>query len=449
MIGAMVLDIIPRHFDTRRVRLHPNSSHLTLTSASTTTCYLIILITPMTFTQTQSNHQSAIMANIHLYAEHLLNIRMLSIQASLSTTSNQETRSTLSADGKTLSLEHEGQTAKVQFPAQLLSGKNRATFVIPPAPTKEITFRLRIDEKPGTTSVLGSEAVDSEVITPWTAITLATDVQVSCKSCNAVVVEQGRVRQWKDLPSEGWAEMMEFWHCHKPDIPHDAHDHADIKKGYAANSQLIHEPGVCLVSPIEFLFAVDDCQNLETGSSASTEGDAVNCSNCKGYLGSYDEPNRSYRLRKPYLGVTISPEQEGPASFMTEKWLSCLLLNAIDNQGVRKFTVRSSMPGSQALKLWIFTPDLNVSSSANDEPDQPIRTSKVMWEDCTDTAVESEKLNSQTISEGEIELPHREVEELRHCLETSAAWLPEGVRTFQSWKVGLLRRFTRKDIGQI
>nr|POF26372.1 uncharacterized protein CFP56_22521 [Quercus suber] len=388
------------------------------------------------------------MANIHLYAEHLLNIRMLSIQASLSTTSNQETRSTLSADGKTLSLEHEGQIAKVQFPAQLLSGKNRATFVIPPAPSKEITFRFRIDEKPGTTSVLGSEVVDSEIITPWSAMTLGTDVQAACEACSAIMVKRGQIQRWKDLPSEGWAEMMEFWHCHKPDIPHDASDHADIKKGYAANSQLIHESGTCLVNTIEFLFAVDDCQNLETEPFELTGEDNIVCSKCKTYVGLRDRQNGIYRLRKPYLALTCSKEQSEPTSFSSEKWLSCFLLNGIENQGVRKFIIRSQTQTEQVLKLWIFTPDLNVSSSVCDEPDQPIRMCKVYWEEHASCAIKSDQLNSQTISEGEIELPQSEVDELRRCLMTSGAWLPEGARTFQSWKVGLLRRFTRADMIQ-
>lgn len=202
---------------------------------------------------------------IHLYAEHLLNIRMLSIQGSLSTISNKETRSTLSADGKTLILEHEGETTTINFPAELLSDKNRAAFVIPAVPTKDLTFRLRIDEKPGTSTVRGNGIVDNEVITPWAATSLNRGAQIACKNCDAVLVARGTIRQWKDLPSEGWAEMMEFWHCHKPDVPYDQHDHGGIKKGYAANSQLALESGTCLVDPIEFFLAAEDCRNIEVG----------------------------------------------------------------------------------------------------------------------------------------------------------------------------------------
>src|SRR5690606_5003164 len=48
-------------------------------------------------------------------------------------------------------------------------------------------------------------------------------VSIYCANCNATLVENGKVSAWKDLPSKNWAEMMDFWHCHKPD-DHE-HDH--------------------------------------------------------------------------------------------------------------------------------------------------------------------------------------------------------------------------------
>ena len=72
------------------------------------------------------------------------------------------------------------------------------------------------------------------------------------------------MRDWKDLPSEGWAEMMDFWHCHKPDEPH-MHDHGSLKKGYAANSQLALKQGIAMVDANDFLLASEDCQDIAVG----------------------------------------------------------------------------------------------------------------------------------------------------------------------------------------
>jgi hypothetical protein len=80
---------------------------------------------------------------------------------------------------------------------------------------------------------------------------------------------------WKDLPSENWAEMMEFWHCHKPDHKHgedhgDASGKADEKtlaaRGYGASSVISAQEGVGFVDLTTLLFTESDCQHLTVSS---------------------------------------------------------------------------------------------------------------------------------------------------------------------------------------
>lgn len=205
---------------------------------------------------------------IHLYAEHLLNIRTLSIQASLPTVSHRLTEATLSADGRTLSLTHEGEIASIELPI-VLSPKRRSdiVFTIPAVPSKELTFRVQLEEKEsavadGHASGLDRLAEDVNAnITPWTAASLSADSELRCASCSVVLVDRGKIRSWKDLPSDGWAEMMDFWHCHKPD--HNGSDqHAGSKKGYAAAGGLLVEPGAVLVDVSSFLVVAEDCKNV-------------------------------------------------------------------------------------------------------------------------------------------------------------------------------------------
>lgn len=207
---------------------------------------------------------------IHLYAEHLQNIRTLSIQASLATFSNTETKATLSADGSQLSLSHEGETATIQLPITVPGGHNDATLVIPSAPSKELTFRVSLEEKPGS-NLLGERPAGGETIVPWMSSHLSASAEISCASCRSVLIPRGTVTQWKDLPSEGWAEMMDFWHCHKPDVPHDHHHHdvhganGSAGRGIGANSRLAVERGVGLVGPLELLFAKEDTRGIKVG----------------------------------------------------------------------------------------------------------------------------------------------------------------------------------------
>ena len=204
---------------------------------------------------------------IHLYIEHLLNIKTLSIQASLSTVSNKETKATLSADGKELTLTHEEETASIQLPINISPNrKSNVKFTIPAIPSKELSFRVQLEEKPGVQNgALSNGDVDSGNLVPWGAGSLTAEAEVCCANCSSVVVSRGRIRTWKDLPSQGWAEMMEFWHCHKPHEPHH-HGEGEIKKGYASDSKLAVESGVGLVDVVHFLFASEDCANVKVGN---------------------------------------------------------------------------------------------------------------------------------------------------------------------------------------
>lgn len=55
-------------------------------------------------------------------------------------------------------------------------------------------------------------------------------------------------------------------------------------------------------------------------------------------------------------------------------------------------------------------------------------------------------LNRQALSEGELELPSEEFQQLREALVESATLLPQSAKKFQSWNVALLPRFTSAEV---
>lgn len=204
--------------------------------------------------------------SIHLYAEHLVNIRTLSIQISLATPSNDSTEAHISTDGQTLSCSHEADIARIQLPAHVAGNSGADVLKLPSSTWKEASFRFKIDESAGPHDHFNALQT-AESIIPWTATSLSNDFEIRCKTCSAVLVRRGRIDSWKDLPSENWAEMMDFWHCHRPDVPHSHdHTHANVpRKGYSADSTLSLVPGVGMIDPVDFLFVPQDCDNLTVG----------------------------------------------------------------------------------------------------------------------------------------------------------------------------------------
>lgn len=198
---------------------------------------------------------------IHIYTEHLINIRTLTIQVSLPIKSDGGTALALSADGSIFTLAHQGETVTVTLPVSVPDSE-RVKLSVPSIPSRNLSFRVRPADN-GSPSPQGSETV-----IPWTAASLSQQSELQCRQCHAEILPRDAIRTWKDLPSEGWAEMMEFWHCHKPSEPHD-HEHQTDKKGYSADSMLAITPSIGLVNATSFVLAADDCKNIKVGHTIS------------------------------------------------------------------------------------------------------------------------------------------------------------------------------------
>lgn len=207
--------------------------------------------------------------SITLYSELLLHVRTVTLFASLRTNYNRETKATLSADGSCVTVSHEGQTATIRLPINVKGGGDAALSLPSQPPSKELTLRLQMEEKEGS-ELLGSlHGEERKVnIVPWDGNSLSQrhDMKVACKSCGGVIVPQGKIRQWRDLPNENWAEMMDFWHCHKPDEHHMLDHISDAvvsQKGYAAGNRLQAVSGVGFVDLTSFLFQDSDCEGAQ------------------------------------------------------------------------------------------------------------------------------------------------------------------------------------------
>lgn len=195
------------------------------------------------------------MRPIYLYAELLLNIRQVTVLAILPTACHQGTHIRLLCDQKTIHLEHEDQDASIELPCQVA---NTTGLAIPPAPTKELSFRLAVSTATNLPTATNSV---TDVTVPWSASKLTTETRLACQSCGNILVPI--ITVWKDLPSGGWADMMDFWHCHKPANKINLDDSTGSTKGYAAANDLGPTSGVGLVDISHFLFAESDCVGIQ------------------------------------------------------------------------------------------------------------------------------------------------------------------------------------------
>jgi len=86
----------------------------------------------------------------------------------------------------------------------------------------------------------------------------------NCIHCSTKILQSNRIKEWKDLPSENWADLMDFWHCHKPDVHHEEDERENGKtRGYSRLGYAVAQKSVGLVDMMYFLLDKHDVQNLE------------------------------------------------------------------------------------------------------------------------------------------------------------------------------------------
>lgn len=186
-----------------------------------------------------------------IYAELLSNIRQVSVGCTLPTPTSTGTRATIAPDGWSLTVVHDGLNETVQLPERIAP--------LSQLPIKSLGVSLSWRLPLAAPSTGRARPASSEDAVPWSAIDLEIGSAVLCRTCGSTIVEAGALQVWKDLPSENWAEMMEFWHCHKPHShEHDNNEEHLANRGYGASSRIGAQPGVGFIDLTSFLLADSD-----------------------------------------------------------------------------------------------------------------------------------------------------------------------------------------------
>ena len=197
---------------------------------------------------------------IYLYAEVLLNIRSVSLYSNITSRPGKKLITTLTTKEEKVTLECDEETTTLIIPGKFAKPSSTRTSLDSGTP-RSTQSRLAIaDLDPD----LLPEYTDVDQQVPWSASTLPGSCAFYCRSCHQPIVPRRRIQQWKDLPSANWADMMDFWHCHKPPQPNDGDSSsATDGKGYAAGNVIRAESGIGLVDPLSFLLNREDCSNVQ------------------------------------------------------------------------------------------------------------------------------------------------------------------------------------------
>lgn len=191
---------------------------------------------------------------LQLYAELLTNIRKVSVTVELPTPSNEST--SIAVKDGIFTLYHNDTEGELKLPGDI-----DPAYVAPKPTTGLQQISCRI---PLASQISQPRAIfESAATAPWSATDLSSGDEFACRKCGATVLAKDTIKAWQDLPSANWAEMMDFWHCHKPTVPktNGTAGEADNKleeKGYGASTSFKAQKGIGKVDLMDFLLAEED-----------------------------------------------------------------------------------------------------------------------------------------------------------------------------------------------
>ncbi|KAK1833827.1 ubiquitin-conjugating enzyme E2-binding protein [Podospora conica] len=389
-------------------------------------------------------------SKLQLYAELLPNLRWISLAASFPSPTDATTRLTLASDGITVEVAHHGELSRLALPARVAFGASN--LMTPKFGDTTLTWRLEIAPKDQSNGLPLQRDTDL-----WSATELDTDYGVACRKCGASIVGEGVLEGWKDLPSENWAEMMEFWHCHKPDDhshPDDTTGKADdtslATRGYGASSAISAQKKVGLVDLTTLLFAETDCRSLRFSVSGFEEGSAnrqdlgetkapglnIFCSSCREQLGFFNFRAAAVTLLK----WQVSCKSKHGTLPGVEECLSAAIISTISRSGSSKSLIcpMSTVGGNaaQAIHIWVLNSGIVYSSSLHSGRTPAI---KLLYR-LMDHGEAERLLEEITCDAQEINLPSEFIGQVILHLDSSNSLLPRSERVLKEWKVGLLQR---------
>ncbi|KAI8961712.1 ubiquitin-conjugating enzyme E2-binding protein [Daldinia sp. FL1419] len=407
---------------------------------------------------------------VFIYAELLSRIQGVSVGCELNTPTSASTKAVISSDGWFFTIHHDDVETTIRLPGQVVPVNQ---LPIQSLGKKHLSCRLPLASR------IGRDAFSTgEQHVPWSATDLQPESPITCRGCRATIVKPGAIKVWKDLPSENWAEMMEFWHCHKPHDHGHGHD-GPASKAYGANSRISAQAGVGFVDLSSFLISETDIstsavanvlsslesrnesqyhnETLENEGSLSLQPKniPISCVSCKSQLGILNDQGSAVTLFKwqTYVGEQIAHDPDNSPNLF--HWISSILLATIarsgcsksillpmkmQNQSTQDVSQTNGMPQT-LLNVWVFN---NISFSSTGEDRSPIKAIKVFYRMISQN--EANKLLDSMISDvQDITLPAEAIAKLKDILNSNNLLLPQSDRQFKEWKVSLLEKWESKN----
>lgn len=167
------------------------------------------------------------------------------------------------------------------------------------------------------------------------------EFKLLCGNCHEVIIDSADYSRFSDMPSSLWVEMMDFWHCHKPNDASQSNTSKDF------NGDLVLNPNGILIGNYYFLI-----RNSDIRKQLITKNAKQTCS-CGQVLGEITSKN-CVKLYKWSLKLSYDSILEDYPAYL---YIYNLILDKINLQAIRKLMINDYV-------IWIF--NIGQSVTVND-----------------------------------------------------------------------------------
>lgn len=287
---------------------------------------------------------------------------------------------------------------------------------------------------------------EGQLFTPWPTTSLKqlalTKSHFACSQCHETLLTCENIKSWKALPTETWAEMMDFWHCHKPSGPGSE---SSFNTNYTISA--FHAfPNTAMVGNCYVLFHpsqfVSAHVHASKANNSGSQTQVIVCAHCSFWLGYQDFPD-TCKIYK--WALEISSPVEIPRQYPGHLYVSATINELIKSHGVYTFSIspedysvkhESLVVSRSEVLIWVFNPDFQYcTNTTSGDIDSGM---KVFY---SSDPVMIPKLKQTRGDVEQLHFPSLVVDELLLHLSKHALLYPkDSQKMTKDWKMSILHR---------
>ncbi|GMF00190.1 hypothetical protein B5S28_g2320 [[Candida] boidinii] len=251
-----------------------------------------------------------------------------------------------------------------------------------------------------------------------------------CFKCDFQVLNLNSTNKINCMPSEIWAEMMEYWHCHKPNDEYEhGHDHHDNQKNNRYNTNLRPSQNSIIVGPYYILLNQQDVNSININSNH------VYCKNCGYDIGIVDEDSHLVKIWKYDVKLAYEDGDGDGRELEVEKFrpflqLYEILLDSVSSTAIRHYLIQDQANDGNILNIWVFNFGVKIKLL-------PINSE---FKDCLKIMYNKDlnffKENNNTFDT--IVVPSKVFNDFEEILKNITINLPNNLQKMSNWNVSYL-----------